>query len=610
MINQALFDVVKNQLAGGVSDQEIMEFLRRRGVDDVEIKELFEAVSPNAPALSDIPVPVVHAEQVLSVNKQSIAAEAETKETTPIMEAAKPVNIPVPFPVTSEAHGVVREIPPLQPSAPFAVSNTVEQGPVLKASGPIAETPVVQQPIPVVTSGITLPPVGGRKRLTGIIAAIVIGAGLLVGGGLYAYTAYFASSEAVMDRMINNLFGLRSATFSGEATITTNEVESLAASTTNPFAGMFAIQGPVTATIKTSGLLDMIDVSQPKLLIAFDATMDKWPLGDFVLGAEYRNLDRMSYVKFDTVPDLGFFSVSFLKNKWFMIKDQEAKSQLGVADASNSVLPTVTEEQRAQLSIAWQENRFLAVRESLGGEMLDGVSTRHYTLAFDPDAFKRWSIKADEIMGNPVSDVATLDEALARITVEDMQIWIGRRDGLPHKVSIQASMRSERESGRTSAVTVVLAGNNFNQPIDITVPEGAKPVEEALQGIFGQMLGKESGTTPLTTPSARNKQRRKDVSAIADAIKKNMADNNGSFVCAAGSLPIKATFLGATGPGGVVGYAIESCLAPKYLQAMPRDPSKGSFATSAYSAFYDPKTKWITVRAPYAEGGVKISVIK
>ena len=604
MINQALFGVVKNQLASGVSEQEVMEFLRRRGVEEEEIREIFETLSPGAPSLGDIPVPTVEAEPIRPVAE-------DMKQEPSVAKEVEQIDIPAPLPTTSEAHGVVREIPPLQPSAPFVASSALGQLEAAESRVPTAEPTVVQREALVVPSGVVLSPVGGRKRLIAVIIAIVVVVGLLIGGSLYAYDAYFASPEHVMDHMIDNLRGVRSAAFSGEMTITTSEVGSLASTTTsaaNPFAGMFAIQGPVIATIKASGLFDALNAEHPKLLVTLDATMDKWPLGDFVLGAEYRNIDKTSYLNIDDVPDLGFFSLSFLKNKWFMIKDREAKSQLGITSAPDSVIPAITDEQRTKLSEAWQADRFFVVTKSFGGETLDGISMRHYALTFDPDAFKRWDAQTNEILGNPKTDTTALDEMLARSTIEDLQIWIGRWDGLPHKVSMRISMRSRNDPSKTTAVNIVLHGDNFNKPMDVTVPEGAKPVEEALQGIFGQMLGGEK--TALTTPAARNEQRRTDVTAIAQAIKKNMADNGGSFVCAAGPLPAKATFLGAAGPGGIPGYQIESCLVPKYLQVMPKDPSKGSFATSAYSAFYDQKTKKITVRAPYAELGVKISTVK
>jgi len=47
MIHQALIDVVKSQLGGGVSETEVREFLLRRGTSDEEIQEIFELISPD-----------------------------------------------------------------------------------------------------------------------------------------------------------------------------------------------------------------------------------------------------------------------------------------------------------------------------------------------------------------------------------------------------------------------------------------------------------------------------------------------------------------------------------------------------------------------------------
>ncbi|AKM78251.1 MAG: hypothetical protein UY31_C0012G0004 [Candidatus Wolfebacteria bacterium GW2011_GWE1_48_7] len=572
MVNQALIDVVKNQLAGGIGEQEIREFLRRRGTSDDEVQEIFKALSVRVPTLSEIPV----TESVPALPEQSL---------------------PVPAaPEISVAHGIEREIPPLQPSAPFE--------------------PLSLEPAPVredTSSGIVLPPVLSRGKRIIRIGSIIASVVLVLVGGAYAYTVYFASPEQILDRMILQVRDVRAMAFATEINVTASggSLFATAASSTNPFAGMLMGQEqPTKLTVTSSGAFDFRDEVSPKVSILFEADTDKWPLGDFALGAEYRNLDRKNYVKVNNIPDLGFFSLSFLKNKWFVIEDKEAKTQLGASTGSSeTVIPDITQEQRNQLADAWGDHRFLTVNKRLSPEEIDGVAMHHFSLAFDKEKFKEWIIVTDAIMQNEPTDVSEMDETLSFLNVDAMETWIGKRDSLPYKYTAQISLRDKVDASRMTTMNIVLTGKNFGKNQEIIAPDGAQSFEEVLQGIFGQMLGAGAPTSVPATPQARNDQRRKDVTLIADAIKKNVSDNGGTFMCATGPLPQKATFLGAAG-FGMSGYAIESCLVPKYLPAMPKDPTKGGLGMSGYSAYYDSVTKRITVRAPYAEEGSKITITK
>lgn len=581
MVNQSLIDVVKNQLAGGIGEQEIREFLRRRGTTEDEVREIFEILSPDAPALREIPI----------VESSAVPVDQPIeKRVTPSV------------PEVSVAHGVVREVPPLSPSVPFAATVADQSIPAEVKTVPINTS-----------SGIVLPPIPNRRRQIAIGIFIAAGA-LLIGGGIYVYSTYFASPDKVMDAMISNVRDVRSFAFSGELAITTNEAASLTSaisSAENPFTGILAsVQGPVTFTLKASGVFDALDERRPKISAIFDATIDKWALGDFAFDIEYRNLDRNNYIKINALPDAGFLSLSFLKNTWFMIQDKEAKEQLGAPiDSSDIIVPTATQEQRDQLRDAWQSHRFLTVVETFPSEDIDGVSTHHYALAFDKEAFKAWITTTDAIMQQEPTDQRELEESLSAMTIRTMEVWIGKRDRLPHKVLLQASIQDVADSSKVFDLTFTAYGKDFNTPMDVVAPEGAKSFEEVLRGVFAQMLGSGSSTTTLATPQARNDQRKKDISILADAIKKNMADNGDVFSCAAGPFPRKATFLGSPGFGST-GYAIEFCLVPKYLDRLPKDPTKGVLGMTGYSAYYDPKTKKVTVRAPYAEGGVKISITK
>ena len=112
---------------------------------------------------------------------------------------------------------------------------------------------------------------------------------------------------------------------------------------------------------------------------------------------------------------------------------------------------------------------------------------------------------------------------------------------------------------------------------------------------------------------ARNTQRSANVNAILNAIGQNMADNRGTWTCAAGALPSSATNMANSG-----GYNIAPCLVDTYLPSMPFDPSAsgaGYTSTSTYTTGYSVyqtggSSGRVTVLAPSAELGVTVSVTR
>ncbi len=110
---------------------------------------------------------------------------------------------------------------------------------------------------------------------------------------------------------------------------------------------------------------------------------------------------------------------------------------------------------------------------------------------------------------------------------------------------------------------------------------------------------------------ARNTERVTHVNIILSAIGENMADNRGSFNCAAGALPTSTKRM-ATGSSTY--YDIAPCLAPAYIPDFPYDRSAAGahFSSttdydSGYSVVRNASSGVITVTAPFAELGVVIS---
>lgn len=115
--------------------------------------------------------------------------------------------------------------------------------------------------------------------------------------------------------------------------------------------------------------------------------------------------------------------------------------------------------------------------------------------------------------------------------------------------------------------------------------------------------------------NARNTQREAHLNTIANGISANIARNDGTFTCAAGTIPATATNMSDDTVGG--DYDIAPCLVPDYISTMPFDPSATGAqwtSTTDYDSQYtiqqNATTLQITLSAPGAELSETISVIR
>ncbi|RME57876.1 type II secretion system protein [Candidatus Parcubacteria bacterium] len=107
---------------------------------------------------------------------------------------------------------------------------------------------------------------------------------------------------------------------------------------------------------------------------------------------------------------------------------------------------------------------------------------------------------------------------------------------------------------------------------------------------------------------ARNTRRKADINSILTAVKENMVNNNGTFVCSSGPLPTSTPTNIGTSTGS---YDLSPCIVPDFLPHIPVDPQFGVFRSdtdydSQYNIIQDDKGR-VTVSAPHAEDGATIS---
>ncbi len=112
---------------------------------------------------------------------------------------------------------------------------------------------------------------------------------------------------------------------------------------------------------------------------------------------------------------------------------------------------------------------------------------------------------------------------------------------------------------------------------------------------------------------SRNDQRILSINSILNAVRQNIADNRGTFSCAAGDVPISAKKMAI----GVGNFDIAPCIVPIYLFTLPFDPklpeshySSNTDYDTGFNIVKNSSTTQITISAPGAELNQIISVTR
>jgi len=365
----------------------------------------------------------------------------------------------------------------------------------------------------------TFSPQPQKKFNKALLASILIIGALVIGGGAFAYFYYFQSPEKVVQRMTAKLAEIKSLEYSGEIKA---EVD---ASNLTSGASLLQPTQP-TATKKASnfsinfnGVSDVKDLNNPQGSFSFNINTDALTEGQFNFGLEVRNVGKVIYVKISDVPNLGFFDLSTVKNQWVKIDTEALKKQFGLEKLEEQLKEAqkqqeLSPEQIEKLKEAVQSAKIFKITQKLPSEKISGVNTYHYKFTIDKQGIKKLITDISQIVQNKAlteKEIADFDKSLEAIELPEGEIWIGKKDLLPYKLSLSSIFKETDTSKASSKVSFILTFKNFNKPVQIEIPAQAKPLEEILGGLFGGLQGlSPSGTFPAGTQQDFSKDSDKD----------------------------------------------------------------------------------------------------
>lgn len=397
---------------------------------------------------------------------------------------------------------------PLQPVKNFSA---------LEANEPFNSPLSPSQPSPdeILSEPIySAPPKRLNKAL--LVGGLVMVGLLIVGGGVFAYFNYFPSPTKIIQKMFAKLAETKFKTleYSGEIKI--------AADASNLLSSGFPQPTQPATDKKVSNLLidftgssDIQNLDDTKNLFALTIKTDALSSAESVFGLEARVIGKAAYVKFNSLPNLGFFDLSAVKNQWVKIDGSALKIPTGLEKIEQPVSEAskksgLTQEQNEKISIILGQAKIIKTIEKLPSEKIEGVNAYHYKIIFDQEAVKKVAPEIGQIIQNRILteiELAEFNKYFATVELPAVEIWIGKTDLLPRKIFLSATIKASDKLKASGQISFALVFKSFNQPVKIEVPAPVKTLEEILSGLFGGSFGISSSTA---LPSASQPEAIKD----------------------------------------------------------------------------------------------------
>ncbi len=363
-----------------------------------------------------------------------------------------------------------------------------------------------------------------NKTLLAIFSILGI---LIIGGGVFGSFYYFKETpEKVIETMRTRFAEVKALEYHGEIKAEVAIPDLLGGgSFMQPAQQTTSSKKASDFSINLNGKSDVGDLNNPKGLFVFNIKTDalkELTQRESAFGLEVRAINKVVYVKFNNLPNLGFFDLSVLSNQWIKIDTEAIKKQLdlekfeGQKEAQKQ--QELTPEQAEKLRQIIAQANVFKVTEKLASEKIEGMDTHHYKFLIDKNELKKLIVDISGVVQNKTltdKELTEFDKGLEAIGSLGGEIWIGKKDYLPYKLLFTIGIKETAEPKITGQLTTTLSFKNYNKPIQIDIPSPVKSIEEISDQLFSS-----------TKEKARDARRQADISQIQIRLEIYYVENN------------------------------------------------------------------------------------
>ncbi|MDP9249150.1 MAG: hypothetical protein M3M85_01400 [bacterium] len=359
---------------------------------------------------------------------------------------------------------------------------------------PPVVSPVHPAPVQANVSGIEVKPQGRHKKTMMVVAVALIL--FFAAGGAYAYySGFFLSLPILAAQSMAQARDAKTASYDITVSVDFSELKDSGLGLGDMFgAGFTSKQFGITV----KGQYDVSDPDNFKnsLVVSFLT-------GSFVPEFELRILEDTLYGKLSKMPALGFFTMlSSIENKWFSVEYKTDDGQMAnnpataIVGIDTSTMNRLTDDQKERIYEMAREASFIKIVKKLPPETVTGESAYHFTFILDREGISDYLQLLKEYVNSvgiddsalSVFDPTSFDKQLDSLRDFTGEIWIGRSDKLPRKLSMNFGIQSdETESGMIKIKTVSVF-DNWNEPVTIEVPTESVPFEQLLSEMMSGAL--------------------------------------------------------------------------------------------------------------------------
>lgn len=224
------------------------------------------------------------------------------------------------------------------------------------------------------------------------------------------------------------------------------------------------------------GGIDLKDHANPKTSQTFNLTAQEAKVPVLNYGLEVRTIGTEGFARLTEGSGFDLIDLSPIKNVWIKASSEEIDQQVS-SQTGQEALDKLDENQIKELTEAAKQSKLVTVKK-LSDEDIDGISARHYRYEIQKDKLKDFIPRANQIIyQKPLSqeEVDEISDSFNEFDFLPGEAWVGKQDKLPHKMTLGISPKDKSLFGD---VLLSVSAKDFNQPVAVEAPEGAKTLEE------------------------------------------------------------------------------------------------------------------------------------
>ncbi len=205
-------------------------------------------------------------------------------------------------------------------------------------------------------------------------------------------------------------------------------------------------------------------------------------------GIEVKSIGTTGYVRLSDFTDgAGLGGGELLepvKGQWIKVSEQDVNEATGGDRKESAEAFTLPDRDKVDRLTAAASKSKLVTFKKLGDDSIDGQPAYHYGYAIDKKQLEAFIPEAGQIVnGKPLSaaEVKETADVFDSIDFKEGEIWIGKKDKLPHKVTLGIKSNSEAFTDIILSLTM----SDFDRPVKIEAPQDAKTIEQLEKELYG-----------------------------------------------------------------------------------------------------------------------------